>query len=324
MELVNFRKAKFQKNKLILDETLSIDEWKELGSQLKRVEGSVQFWIGDWARFGDKKGFSGKYTDSKVYDELEEITGLSRGTIKNIKSVAESTSSFRHDDLSFTHHQEVAKLSPEKQKEFLNKASDEKLSVRQLSYEIKKNIINERNAEIESQRNTDTNIIKGLYDVISVDPPWQYGREYDPQSSRVASPYPEMSIEDIANIVLPAKENSVLFLWTTHKFLPDSFNILNQWGYEYKSIIVWNKIKMGMGSWFRMQCEFCLFAIKGKPAWSNVTERDIIEESRREHSRKPDAFFDMVAKICYGKKLEYFSREKRDGWDVFGNDINKF
>jgi N6-adenosine-specific RNA methylase IME4 len=106
--------------------------------------------------------------------------------------------------------------------------------------------------------------------------------------------------------------------------LPDAFEILKEWGFEYKATLVWNKEKIGMGAWFRMQCDFCLIAVKGKPFWSNTTERDIIVESRREHSRKPDAFFNMVDKLCVGRKLEYFSREQREGWEVYGNDTNKF
>lgn len=164
----------------------------------------------------------------------------------------------------------------------------------------------------------------GLYDVISVDPPWNYGREYDPENSRVANPYPEMTVDQIKALNLPFKEDAIIFLWTTHKFLPEAFEILKKWGFDYKATLVWNKEKIGMGVWFRMQCEFCLFAIKGKPFWNNTTERDIITESRREHSRKPDGFFDMVDKICVGRKLEYFSREQRYGWDIFGNDTDKF
>ena len=138
MELIKYSKAAFGKNELIIDESVTIDEWKELGQSLKQVEGSVQFWIGDWARFGDKKGFTGKYTDSKVYDELEEITGLDHGTLKNYKSVSENIpSSLRRDDLSFSHHAEAAKLPEAKQAEFLTRASEEKLSVRELREEIR-------------------------------------------------------------------------------------------------------------------------------------------------------------------------------------------
>ena len=170
----------------------------------------------------------------------------------------------------------------------------------------------------------------GLFDVVSVDPPWPYEGEsknitsFDSVGRRVANPYPEMSIEQIKNIKLPLMDNAVVLLWTTHKFLPDAFEILKEWNLDYKATLVWNKEKIGMGAWFRMQCEFCLVGIKGKPYWENTTYRDIIVESRREHSRKPDCFFEMIEKITMGNRLEYFSREKREGWKVFGNDINKF
>jgi N6-adenosine-specific RNA methylase IME4 len=170
----------------------------------------------------------------------------------------------------------------------------------------------------------------GLFDVVSVDPPWPYEGEsknitsFDSVGRRVANPYPEMSIEQIKNIQLPLMENAVVLLWATHKFLPDAFEILKEWNLDYKATLVWNKEKIGMGAWFRMQCEFCLLGIKGKPYWENTSYRDIITESRREHSRKPDCFFEMIEKITMGNRLEYFSREKREGWKVFGNDINKF
>lgn len=166
--------------------------------------------------------------------------------------------------------------------------------------------------------------LTGKFSVVSVDPPWPYGREYDPNGSRAANPYPEMTIEEIAAIDLPLEKDSVIFLWTTHAFLPDSFKLLEAWGAEYKATMVWNKKKIGMGAWFRMQCEFCLVGIKGKPYWHNTRWPEIIEEARREHSRKPDAFFDLVASITAGRKLEYFSREKRDGWENYGNEPDKF
>lgn len=186
----------------------------------------------------------------------------------------------------------------------------------------------EHKANIEMQaeaiKNGELPILNGLYDVISIDPPWNYGREYDPVGSRVANPYPEMTIEQIKAIKLPALNDSIVLLWTTHKFLPEAFEILKHWGYEYKATMVWNKENIGMGAWLRMQCEFCLVGIKGKPYWQNTTVRDIITETRREHSRKPDIFFENIEKITAGRRLEYFSRERRDGWDVFGNDTEKF
>jgi N6-adenosine-specific RNA methylase IME4 len=178
--------------------------------------------------------------------------------------------------------------------------------------------------QVEQIKNNELPNLSGLYDIVSVDPPWNYGRKYDPDGSRIANPYPEMSTDEIKKLKIPFNKDSICFLWTTHKFLPESFKILNEWGFEYKATMVWNKLNIGMGYWFRMQCEFCLLGIKGNPMWLNKSFPEIIEEKKREHSRKPDSFYELVDKICLGRKLEYFSREKRNGWDIFGNDINKF
>lgn len=162
--------------------------------------------------------------------------------------------------------------------------------------------------------------VKGQYEVIVIDPPWPYGTEYDSQTRRVASPYKEVSFEELKNFNIPASENSVLWLWTTHKFLPISFDLLRDWGFEYKLTLVWNKEKLGMGAWLRCQAEFCLLGIKGKPEWDLVNERDIINSKRREHSRKPNEFYNMVEKLSSGRKIDIFGREKRDGWDSYGNE----
>jgi N6-adenosine-specific RNA methylase IME4 len=204
--------------------------------------------------------------------------------------------------------------------------------VKQIAKEIKES---ENKEKIEQRRELIDQQIKdieegklpeleGLFDVIAIDPPWPYKREYDPNGSRVANPYPEMELHEIKNIELPLSDNAVVFLWTTHQFLPAAFDILQEWGMQYKATIVWDKEMIGMGAWVRMQCEFCLVGIKGKPFWQNTSYRDILRESRREHSRKPDGFFKMVEQITHGRRLEYFSREARNGWEIFGNDTNKF
>jgi len=209
------------------------------------------------------------------------------------------------------------------------------ISINQVYQEIKKEEKKAERIELIEQQIEDIEQgllpeLKGLFDVVSVDPPWPYEGEsknttsFDAVGRRVANPYPEMSIEQIKKIEMPLMNDSVVLLWTTHKFLPDAFEILKEWNLEYKATLVWNKEKIGMGSWFRMQCEFCLVGIKGKPYWNNTTFRDILNEPRREHSRKPDGFFEMIEQITLGRRLEYFSREKRNGWEVFGNDINKF
>lgn len=186
----------------------------------------------------------------------------------------------------------------------------------------------EREQDLKQQKEVinklDYTTLLDNYDVLVVDPPWEYNRTYDPDNSRIANPYPSMSLEDINNIKLPSSKNSILWLWTTQAYLYEAKDILKNWGYEYKATLVWNKDNMGMGNWLRMQCEFCLLGIKGNPTYHNTKYRDIITEKGREHSRKPDLFYNMVNDTCIGTKLDYFSREHRDGWYSYGNEINKY
>ncbi len=185
-----------------------------------------------------------------------------------------------------------------------------------------------RDQEIEDQRQAiesgDANLPEGVFEVVVMDPPWDYGGNYDPVGHRGACPYPEMTQAEILAMAPPFADDSVLFLWTTHKFIWDAKSLIDEWGFEYKATLVWDKEKMGIGHWFRMQCEFCLLGIKGKPTWNNTEWRDIIREPRREHSRKPEVFYHMVEKITVGRRLDYFSRGERQGWEAFGNDTAKF
>jgi len=68
----------------------------------------------------------------------------------------------------------------------------------------------------------------------------------------------DLKKDQLLELEIPSADNSVIYLWTTHKFLFDAKELLDNWGFDYKATLVWNKEKMGMGAWFRMQCEFCL------------------------------------------------------------------
>ncbi len=162
------------------------------------------------------------------------------------------------------------------------------------------------------------------YDVIVIDPPWPYGTEYDPNGRRAASPYPEMSLDEIKAIELPASDDCVLWFWTTHKFMRYSFDILDAWDFRDVAIVTWVKDRMGLGTYLRSQSEFCIMAIKGRPTINLTNQTTIINGKLKEHSRKPDEFYEMVDSLCVGYKLDYFSREKRNGWDQYGNDTNRF
>ncbi|GAG50014.1 unnamed protein product, partial [marine sediment metagenome] len=125
---------------------------------------------------------------------------------------------------------------------------------------------NKREAKIEAQKQEIQNGLEqptGFFDIIVIDPPWQYDRKYDADGGRVSSPYPEMSFEELKQIELPSKNDCILWLWTTHQWIWDAKQLLDHWGFEYKNILTWDKEKMGIGKWLRLQCEFCLLGIKG-------------------------------------------------------------
>jgi len=172
----------------------------------------------------------------------------------------------------------------------------------------------------------------GEFDVIVIDPPWKYDGDkykeqedglpaYCPNGFRGSAPYITMSLEEIKNINLPAKEDCVLWLWTTNTFLPDCYPLLKEWGFELKSMVTWDKEHIGTGRWLRSQTEHCLLAIKGTPFFNNTKWSTLIKEKRTTHSTKPEIFYKMVDEICAGRKLDYFARKKRKGWDVYGDEI---
>ena len=265
-----------------------------------------------------------KISESRQNEMREKIPSSKRDESKVTTKLAQT---FGTNSRYVSDAQRFKKEKPEVFEQIKNGTINISEAKKEEKKEQRIELINKQIEEIEAGELPE---LKGLFDVISVDPPWNYESEnknktsFDSVGRRVANPYPEMTTQEIKAIELPLMKDSIVFLWTTHKFLPDALEILKEWNLEYKGTLVWNKEKMGMGAWFRMQCEFCLVGIKGKPYWENTKHRDILNESRRQHSRKPDSFFTMVEEITMGRRLEYFSREKRNGWEVFGNDINKF
>ena len=245
--------------------------------------------------------------------ELSKISGVGEQTISRVKLIEEKAPEEIKAKLS------IGEVSINQVYQEIKK--EEKKAERDKKIEEVKAKIEEENLILEDKK----------YHVIAIDPPWAYeekggfsSSEYDAESNRGAVDYPTMTVEQIKKIELPEAEDCVLFLWTTHAFLRDSFDILEQWGYKYKATLVWDKVKMGIGRTVRMQVEFCLIGVKGNPIINGSSERDIISEARREHSRKPEAFYSMVERMCIGNKLDYFSRQNRENWEHYGAEKGQF
>jgi len=251
-------------------------------------------------------------------------------TVNSIKEIGK-VANVSHDTIA-----KVKKIEANASPEIKAKVSTGQISINEAFKEIKKEEkIDIRKKDIEKQlfdiESGNLPKLIGKYEVIAIDPPWAYEEkgglsttDYNPETTRGATPYPTMKVNEIKKINLPLTDNAVLFLWTTHAFLKDSFEILEHWNLKYKATLVWDKERMGMGRTIRLQCEFCLIAFKGNPIFNGSSERDIIREARREHSRKPDAFYQYVERCTIGRKLEYFSREKRTNWEIYGNEVEKF
>ena len=169
-------------------------------------------------------------------------------------------------------------------------------------------------------------IPEGVFEVIAIDPPWPYGTadQYDSEGFRGGTPYPEMSLDELAALELPAAKDCVLWLWTTHRFMRHAFHLLDAWGFEEKVILTWVKDRMGTGRWLRSQSEFVILAVRGKPQVDLTNQTTVLHAPMRQHSRKPDEFYEMVESLCIGRRLDFFSRERRKGWEQMGNDPDMF
>jgi N6-adenosine-specific RNA methylase IME4 len=168
--------------------------------------------------------------------------------------------------------------------------------------------------------------VTGTFDVIVIDPPWQYQKRAEDVTHRGRNPYPDMSQEQILALPVSARSNlnCVLWLWTTNAFMEDAFECLRTWGFQNKTILTWAKDRMGTGDWLRGKTEHCLLAVRGKPTVLLTNQTTLLEAPLREHSRKPDEFFKLVETLCPGAKLEMFAREPRSGWQVWGAETEKF
>jgi N6-adenosine-specific RNA methylase IME4 len=175
------------------------------------------------------------------------------------------------------------------------------------------------------------------YSALIIDPPWQYELRVTDTSHRNRIPYQSMTLSEIQGLVIPADPNGcVLFLWFTNNHMIEAAKLIEHWGFTHKGILTWEKIskngetRLGVGHWLRNCTEHCAIATIGKvKAFSSTSQiakctPNIIKAERREHSRKPEEFYNLVEQLCTGSKLEMFARQKRSGWDCTGDQIDHF
>jgi len=161
---------------------------------------------------------------------------------------------------------------------------------------------------------------KTLPTIILADPPWRYTFSKS-ENRRVENHYATATITEIIRHKPRTAKNAVLFLWATSPKLWEAFEVIKRWGFEYVSHGVWDKLKIGMGYWFRGQHEILLIGKKGKPSCPPESERlpSIFREPRGRHSQKPECVYRWIEQAFPDAvKLEMYARKARHGWRTWG------
>lgn len=171
------------------------------------------------------------------------------------------------------------------------------------------------------------------YQIIYADPPWSYNDKMKGHSFSLDHEYETQSKDWIAGLlrgggVLQDKD-CVLFLWATSPLLPEALDVIKEWGFKYKTVaFVWNKkTKNGkdvsnLGKWTMGNVEVCLLATKGKPQRIAKNIKQLVSAERTIHSKKPDEVRKRIVELMGDlPRIELFAREKTEGWDVWGNEV---
>ena len=151
-----------------------------------------------------------------------------------------------------------------------------------------------------------------------------------PEHHRLAR-YDTLTLEQIAALPVGdyAADRAHCYLWVPNALLPSGLLVLESWGFEYKTNLIWHKVRKdggpdgrGVGFYFRNVTEIILFGIKGKDARTldpGRSQVNFIATRKREHSRKPDEQYELIESCSWGPYLELFGRGTRDGWTVWGD-----
>lgn len=171
----------------------------------------------------------------------------------------------------------------------------------------------------------------GGFDLIVADPPWPFELR-SAAGAKKAPPYTPLPVKVIQGLPIEAlaARDALLLLWTTAPTLPAGVRTVKRWGFRYASFVVWTKKRskggaaIGPGYRVRTMAEICLVAVRGSPKHQPLP--GLFHGLRREHSRKPDEFYDLVDLQCplLDRRLDLFSRQVRPGWVSVGDEVDKF
>lgn len=165
------------------------------------------------------------------------------------------------------------------------------------------------------------------YKTILVDPPWnqemsgKYTRRTRANEDLI---YPTMTLGEIKELPVSnlAEKGCHLWLWTTNQFLRQAFEVMEAWGFKYLTTITWVK-PSGCGNWFVSRTQHCLFGYKEKCQFNKDKYKPTVFFAGlpKKHSQKPSGFYTFIEGISDEERIELFARDRREGWDAWGNEV---
>lgn len=176
------------------------------------------------------------------------------------------------------------------------------------------------------------------FSTVLADPPWQFQNrtgKMAPEHKRL-SRYPTLSRDEIKKIPVQGSvmDTAHLYLWVPNALLADGLQVMQSWGFTYKTNLIWYKVRKdggpdrrGVGFYFRNVTEIILFGVRGKNARTlsaGRSQENIISSQKREHSRKPDEQYALIESCSNGPYLELFARGNRPKWHCWGNQAEDY
>lgn len=176
------------------------------------------------------------------------------------------------------------------------------------------------------------------FQTVLADPPWQFQNrtgKMAPEHRRL-NRYGTLKLHDITALPVSdvVTERAHLYLWVPNALLPEGLAVMRAWGFEYKSNLVWHKVRKdggsdgrGVGFYFRNVTELVLFGVRGARARTLAPGRrqvNLLATRKREHSRKPDELYGIIEACSLGPYLELFARGARPGWRSWGNQSESY
>lgn len=215
------------------------------------------------------------------------------------------------------------KAIEKKAPELLPKMESGEMSVNKATQEMRKRDVI---ANLESIKSQEAKEFEGVYDVIVIDPPWDMQKiEREERSNQVAFEYPTMTEEELCELDIPVADDCHIWLWTTQKYFPMAFRLLEKWGLKYVCTFVWHK-PGGFQPYGLPQynCEFSIYARKGTPIFIDQKQFfTCFNAPRGAHSEKPEEFYETITRVTAGRRLDMFSRRKIEGFDGWGKEAKQ-